>query len=256
MSDLQIHQFPCRTDNYGVLIHDASANVTASIDAPDDGAVLAALQEKNWDLTHILTTHHHGDHTAGNIRLKDVTKCTIIGPEAEADNIPGIDIKVSHGESIEFGGFTVDVIKTPGHTAGHVSYFIPKAGVVFVGDTLFAMGCGRLFEGTPRIMWSSLCRLKALPPETLIYCGHEYTLANARFALTIEPDNAALIKRYERVEALRNLGEPTLPTTLAEELATNPFLRPNEPAIRQRLGLTEAADWEVFAQIRKRKDNA
>ncbi len=256
MSALQIHQFPARTDNYGVLIHDEASNLTASIDAPDDSAVLSALQEKNWTLTHILTTHHHADHTAGNLRLKEITNCTIIGPGGEADKIPGIDSKVAQGSTIEFGSFRIEVLDTPGHTAGHISYVIPKASVAFVGDTLFAMGCGRLFEGTPKLMWSSLCKLRELPEETKIYCGHEYTLANARFAITIEPQNEQLKQRLECVEAMRNQGQPTLPTTLREELATNPFLRAGEQTVKDRLGMQNEADWKVFAEIRSRKDNA
>ena len=256
MAALEFHQFPCRSDNYGVLIHDAEANVTASIDAPDAGAVRAALAEKGWTLTHILTTHYHADHTDGNEALKAETGCTIVGPRGEAARVRGIDIEVGDGDSYQLGGFEVRVLDTPGHTAGHVSYWIPDAKVAFVGDTVFAMGCGRLFEGDAKMMWDSLSKIIALPPETTLYCGHEYTQANAAFALTVDPENAALRSRADEVDALRAQGKPTLPTTLARELETNPFLRPGDAQIRAGLGMEGAEDWEVFGEVRRRKDNA
>lgn len=254
MSKLQIHQFPCLSDNFGVLIHDADAGVTASIDAPAAEAVTRALEETGWTLTHILTTHHHADHTDGNLALKAKTGCTIIGPRAEAARIPGIDRSVGEGDTFSFGSFQVQVLDTPGHTAGHISYVLPDASVAFVGDTLFALGCGRVIEGNPRMMWASLQKLMALPPETRIYCGHEYTQANARFALTIEPENAALVARAREVDDLRGTGKATLPTTIARELATNPFLRPHIPAIQQRLNMQGRAEWEIFGEIRERKN--
>ena len=184
MPKLEIHQFPCLSDNYGVLIRDAERGVTASIDAPDAKAVAAALKEKGWRLTHILTTHHHADHTDGNLALKAETKCTIIGPRAEAAKVPGIDKQVGEGDTFKFGAHEVRVFDTPGHTAGHITYWLPADGVAFVGDTLFAIGCGRVIEGNAQMMWASLQKLMALPKETLVYCGHEYTQANAKFALT------------------------------------------------------------------------
>ena len=226
MAKLDIHQFPCLSDNYGVLIRDAEAGVTAAIDAPDASQVAAALKEKGWRLTHILTTHHHGDHTAGNLALKAETKCTIIGPRGEAAKVPGIDKQVGEGDTFKFGSFEVRVLDTPGHTAGHITYLIPSAGVAFVGDTLFAIGCGRVIEGNAQMMWNSLQKLMALPKETQVYCGHEYTQSNAKFALTIEPENAALVKRAKEVDQLRAAGKPTLPTNIGVELETNPFLRP------------------------------
>jgi len=256
MSELQTHQFPCREDNYGVLIHDAEAGVTASIDAPDAGAVKDALAEKGWALTHILTTHHHADHTGGNAQLKAETDCRIIGPRGEADKVAGIDERVGEGDTFAFGGFEVRVLDTPGHTAGHISYFLPEAKVAFVGDTMFAMGCGRLFEGSAETMWSSLSKIMALPQDTTVYCGHEYTLSNAKFALSIDPENAALKDRVREVEALRDAGKPTLPTTIAIELQTNPFLRAGDVAVRRHLGMSDAPDWQVFREIRQRKDNA
>jgi hydroxyacylglutathione hydrolase len=256
MRQLEIHQFPCLKDNYGVLIRDPEADLTASIDAPDAMAVRAALAEKGWRLTHILTTHHHADHTAGNLALKRETGCTITGPRGEAPRIPGLDKAVGEGDTIALGGFEVRVLDTPGHTIGHVSYWIPRAEAAFVGDTLFAMGCGRVLEGNYEMMWASLKKLAALPIDTRLYCGHEYTLANAKFGLTIEPENEALIKRAAVVEALRAEGKPTLPTSVGLELATNVFLRAHKTAIRIRLGLPAAADWKVFAEMRERKNKA
>ena len=256
MPRLDIHQFPALSDNYGVLVHDAAAGLTAAIDAPEAGAVRAALATKRWKLTHIFTTHHHADHTAGNLELKQETGCTIFGPRAEAARIPGLDTAVGDGDTFRFGTAEVRVLDTPGHTAGHISYFIPSEPVAFVGDTLFAMGCGRVIEGTMEMMWRSLEKIRALPPQTMIYCGHEYTLANGRFALMIEPDNQALVARVAEVEGLRKAGKATLPTRLDIELATNPFLRAAVPSIRKRLGLEAAADWQVFAEVRERKNKS
>jgi hydroxyacylglutathione hydrolase len=228
--------------------------VTASIDAPDAKTVAAALQAKGWRLTHILTTHHHGDHTAGNAALKSETGCTIIGPRNEAGKVPGIDKAVGEGDTFMFGGHEVKVLDTPGHTAGHITYVIPSAKIAFVGDTLFAIGCGRVIEGNAEMMWSSLRKLMALPKDTAVYCGHEYTQANARFALTIEPENAALQKRAKEVDALRAAGKATLPTDIGLELETNPFLRPHVAAIQQRLGMVGRPEWEIFGEIRERKN--
>jgi hydroxyacylglutathione hydrolase len=254
MATLQIYQFPCLSDNFGVLIHDPEANVTASIDAPEADKVAAALAEKGWRLTHILTTHHHGDHTGGNAQLKAATGCRIIGPRNEASKIPGIDEKVGEGDTIQFGSHRVQVLDTPGHTAGQVNYVIPSAKAAFCGDTLFAMGCGRVIEGNPQMMWNSLKKLMALPKDTSVYCGHEYTQANARFALTIEPQSAALQKRAAEVDAMRAAGKATLPTTIGLELETNPFLRPHVPAIQKLLGMEGKPDWQIFAEIRERKN--
>lgn len=253
---LEIHQFPARSDNYGVLIHDTETGMTASIDAPEAAAVRAALAEKRWQLTHILTTHHHQDHVDGNAALKAETGCEIIGPRGGASSIPGIDREVGEGDTFRFGNFEVQVLETPGHTLDHIAYFIPEAKVAFVGDTMFAMGCGRVFEGSHEMMWNSLKKLRQLPPDTTVYAGHEYTLANAKFALSVEPANAALKARAAEVEALRAENKPTLPTTIAKELATNPFLRACEPEVKSALGMADAADWQVFGEIRKRKDNA
>jgi hydroxyacylglutathione hydrolase len=253
---LEIHQFPCRSDNFGVLIHDPERGITASIDAPETAAVRDALRQKGWKLSYILTTHHHGDHTEGNLPLKQETGCVIIGPKAEAAKIPGLDTAVADGDAFRLGSHQVRVLDTPGHTNGHISYHIPSANVAFVGDTLFAIGCGRVIEGTMEMMWASLQKLAALSGTTQIYCGHEYTLANAKFALTIEPENAALVARASEVEVLRKAGQATLPTRIDLELATNPFLRVNSAPIRKRLGLENAQEWQVFAEIRERKNRS
>ena len=254
MSKLEIHQFPARGDNYGVLLHDPETGATASIDAPDAEAVLAALHEKGWELSQILITHHHHDHTAGDAVLKRMTGCTIAGPAKEARSIPGIDLEVSEGDTVKIGNVEGTVLETPGHTRGHVSYYFPDDGIVFVGDTLFSIGCGKLLEGDAQTMWHSLTKIAALPGKTKLYCGHEYTANNARFALTVEPENAALQARAREVNALMAKGEPTLPTTIAQELATNPFLRPASPAIQKRLGMEGRPPAEIFGEIRKRKD--
>jgi hydroxyacylglutathione hydrolase len=256
MAKLEIKQFPCLSDNFGVLIHDEATNLTASIDAPDADAVSRALQDKGWRLSHILTTHHHADHTGGNLALKSATGCKIIGPRAEEAKIPGIDAAVGQGDSFPFGAFEMRVIDTPGHTAGHITYWCPTAGVAFAGDTLFAIGCGRVIEGNAQMMWQSLQKLMALPPDTVVYCGHEYTQANARFALTIEPENEALKARAKEVDRLRAAGEPTLPTRIGLELATNPFLRPHVAAIQERLGMVGKPDWQIFGEIRERKNRS
>ncbi|MEO0618447.1 MAG: hydroxyacylglutathione hydrolase [Pseudomonadota bacterium] len=253
---LAFHQFPCRSDNYGVLVHDPEAATTASIDAPDADAVRAALAQTGWTLTHILTTHHHADHTEGNAALKSDTGCTIIGPRAEQAKIPTLDSAVGEGDRVTFGTHEAEVFETPGHTAGHISYLFRDAGVGFVGDTLFALGCGRLFEGDAKTMWTSLEKIRAWPAETTLYCGHEYTLANARFALTVDPENSALAKRAKEIETLRANDQPTLPTTLQAELETSPFLRADDAGLRSALGMPDADDWEVFAEVRRRKDAA
>jgi hydroxyacylglutathione hydrolase len=254
MAKLEIHQFPTRSDNYGVLVHDPATEATAAIDAPDAEELLAALHERGWVLTHILTTHHHHDHTAGNAVVKRMTGCTIVGPAMEAGSIPGIDIKVAEGDTIDIGNAKATVIETPGHTRGHISYYFSEDGIVFVGDTLFSVGCGKLLEGDAKMMWGSLQKLMILPPETTLYCGHEYTNDNCRFALTVEPENEALRVRATEVTALAEAGEPALPTTIAQELATNPFLRPSSPAIQARLGMEGKELYAIFGEIRRRKD--
>ncbi len=256
MSKLEIHQFPCLKDNFGVLIHDPATGQTAAIDAPEAAAVRKALANKGWKLTHILVTHHHADHTDGVLPLKEETGCTVIGPKAEASRIKGLDRTVAEGDTFKFAGSEVRVIDTPGHTAGHITFHIPSSNVAFAGDTLFAVGCGRVNEGTMEMMWNSLAKLAKLPADTAVYCGHEYTLSNVKFALTIEPENEALKARAVEIDTLLAAGKATLPTTIGVELATNPFLRPQSPAIRKRLGMETSADWQVFGEIRERKNRS
>ncbi|WP_333794725.1 hydroxyacylglutathione hydrolase [Hyphomicrobium sp.] len=254
MTLLAIHQFPCLKDNYGVLVHDAEGGVTLSIDAPEAAAVRRALDQQGWSLTHILVTHHHADHTAGIPALKKETGCTVIGPNGETERIPGLDTGVCEPEVLTLGAIQVRVLDTPGHTMGHVSYWLPEAGVAFVGDTLFAMGCGRVLEGSAEMMWASLRKIAALPAETQIYCGHEYTVSNARFGLSVEPENARVSERLAEAEAARAAGRPTLPTRLDAELDTNVFLRADNEAIRARVGLPDAPAWKVFAHLRELKN--
>lgn len=251
---IQIEQFICRSDNFGVLAHDPGSGETAIIDAPQEQAIVEAVERTGWQPTVLLVTHHHHDHVEANLALKERFGVKIVGPKAEADKIPGIDETVVEGDVLKLLGEEVHVIETPGHTAGHVSYHFPKSRIAFTADTLFALGCGRLFEGKPPTMLASLKKLAALPAETVVYCGHEYTLSNARFALSVDPTNSALVARAKEIEALRARDEPTLPTTIGAELATNPFLRWHDPAIRKNLGMEGASDEAVFAEIRKRKD--
>ncbi|MEN6544105.1 hydroxyacylglutathione hydrolase [Parvibaculum sp.] len=254
MAKLQIYQFPALKDNYGYLVHDSANGATAAIDTPEVAAILNALETTGWKLTHILNTHHHFDHAGGNAELKAKTGCTIVGPKGEKDLIPGIDRAVGEGDIVEVGSARARVIDVPGHTRGHVAYHFADDHVVFVGDTLFALGCGRLFEGTPAQMWTSLGKLMALPDDTTVYCAHEYTQSNARFALTVEPHNAALVARAKEIDDKRARGEWTVPTTIALEKATNPFLRAASADLRATIGLPNAADVDVFAETRARKD--
>ena len=256
MPKLEIEQFACLSDNYAVLIHDPEAGVTASIDAPDAKAILARLKAKDWKLTHLLVTHHHGDHTGGNLRSRKRRVARSSARQRRPTASRGSTAKCADGDVIEFGNFAIKVLETPGHTLGHVSYFIPAAKVAFVGDTLFAMGAGRIFEGNAEMMWKSLQKIMRLPMDTEIYCGHEYTESNARFALTLEPNNQALVNRAQDVDRLRRENKPTLPTRLDRELETNPFLRPHVTAIRAKLGMLYAPDWHVFAAIRERKNKS
>jgi hydroxyacylglutathione hydrolase len=246
--------FPCLADNYGYLLHDADSGVTAAVDTPDAGEILAQLDAKRWRLTHVLNTHHHADHAGGNLALKQKTGCTIVGPRADSARIPGIDVAVGEGDVVELGAHRATVFDTPGHTRGHIVYYFADARAAFVGDTLFAMGCGRLFEGTPVQMWSSLGKISSWPDDTRIYCAHEYTQSNARFALTVEPQNRALRARADAVAKLRAAGKPTVPSTLGEEKATNPFLRAASQDLRATIGLPAAADVDVFAKTRALKD--
>ena len=242
MNGLDIALFPCLSDNYGLLIHDRVSGETAAIDTPEVAKIEAACAARGWTLTQIWNTHHHADHTGGNLALKQNHGLTITGPDQIKGRIPGLDKGVSGGDSFMFGAHKVDVIFTPGHTRDHIIYHVPDAhegkGAAFVGDTIFVLGCGRLFEGSPADMHSSMAAIAVLPEGTKLYCAHEYTLSNARFAVTVEPDNQDLLDYIDHAKSLREKGIPTVPTTVAMEKKTNPFMRAATP---QRLGEIRAA---------------
>jgi hydroxyacylglutathione hydrolase len=250
----QTYLFPCLKDNFGVLLHDQATGATASIDAPEAAPVEAALQKTGWRLTEILVTHHHADHTAGIGELKSHHHCRVVAPRNEAQRIAHVDETVGEGSTAQVGSLEARVIDTPGHTAGHISYFFPADQLAFVGDTLFSIGCGRVIEGTPEMMWHSLLKLRALPDATRFYCGHEYTAANIRFAKTIEPNNAALAARADEVAKLNAAGTPTIPATIGAEKAENPFLRADNAELAKSLGLAGSPAWKVFAEMRERKN--
>jgi hydroxyacylglutathione hydrolase len=255
MAALQIEQIPCLKDNYGYLIHDPVAGLTASIDTPDAAAIERALTAHGWRLDFILNTHHHFDHAGGNLALKAKTGCVIVGSRNDAARIPGIDILVGDGDTFDFGKHRARILETPGHTIGHICYVFDDDKAAFVGDTLFSMGCGRLFEGTPEQMWASLQKLIGLPDDMRVYCAHEYTRSNGRFAVTMEPKNTALAARVREVATLRAAGQPTVPSTIGVEKATNPFLRPASAELRAILNLPDAADADVLGETRRRKDH-
>ncbi|MEO0063158.1 MAG: hypothetical protein RLZZ08_1718 [Pseudomonadota bacterium] len=249
---LQIHQFPCLSDNYGYLLHDPASGETACIDTPDADAYLREAEAKGWRITQVWNTHWHGDHAGGNAAIQAATACTISGPEEVRAHFP-LDRAVAGGDTVAIGQFTAQVIDVGGHTKGHVAYHLPQADVAFVGDSLFALGCGRMFEGTPPQFWDSLSRLKALPAQTSIHCAHEYTASNARFALHADPENGALADYAAEVARRRDAGEWTVPFPLARELATNPFLRADDPQMQARWGGGDAV--ETFAALRAAKDS-
>jgi hydroxyacylglutathione hydrolase len=250
----EIELFLCRTDNFGVLIHDEATGRTAAIDAPGGEAVLEALERRGWRLTDLLVTHHHDDHIEGIGLLKDAYDCRVVAARADAHRIPRTDELVSEGDTVSVGSLRAEVIATPGHTIGHIAYHFAAEKLLFAGDTLFSLGCGRVFEGTMADMWGSLEKLRALPDETQLYCGHEYTLANARFALKVDPDNTALRARAEEAAAQRAAHRFTLPVTLGAEKAENPFLRADDPGIAGNLGLAGADPVAVFTELRERKN--
>ena len=251
---LEIQQIPALRDNYVYLLREPKSGAVGAVDPSVAAPVLAALQQRGWKLTHVINTHHHPDHTGGNLELKAATGAIVVGPLADKGRIPGIDVAVGDGDTFKFGDEAATVFDVPGHTRGHIAYWFKDSAALFSGDTLFLMGCGRLFEGTPQQMWASLGKLKKLPPATRVYCGHEYTQANARFALTVEPKNAELIARAKHVDALRADGQSTVPGTLAEELATNPFLRADQAELQQAMG-APGDPVATFAAIRTAKDN-
>jgi hydroxyacylglutathione hydrolase len=250
----QTHLFRCLQDNFGVLVHDPATGATAAIDAPEAAPVDAALKQTGWKLTDILVTHHHGDHTGGIAELKAKHRCKVTAPRAEAPRIPGVDVQVGEGDKVSVGGLSARVIETPGHTAGHISYWFEADKLAFVGDTLFSIGCGRVIEGTPPMMWESLLKLRALPDDTEVFCGHEYTAANIRFCKTIEPNNSDLAARAVEVERLLADGKPTVPSMLGAEKKQNTFLRADNPQVAAAVGLAGRSAAEVFAEVRARKN--
>ncbi len=252
---LQIERIPVLSDNYIWLAHDPASGATAVVDPAVADAPIQRAAELGWRITHILNTHHHGDHVGGNLEIKAATGCTIVGPRADAARIPGIDVQVGDGDRYRLGTAEAEVFDVPGHTRGHIAFWFAAGEALFCGDTLFVMGCGRLFEGTPAQMWHSLSKLARLPDATSIYCAHEYTQSNARFALSVEPDNAALRARAAEVDRLRAANQPTVPGTLGQERATNPFLRPGSPGLRRTLHLENAGTVEVFGATRAAKDS-
>lgn len=250
---LEVHQFACLSDNYGYLLHDPASDETVCIDTPDADAYLREAASKGWQITQIWNTHWHPDHAGGNEAIKAATGCTVVAPAGEAERIAGIDRTVSHGDVVSIGDWRADVIDVGGHTMGHIAYHVPEAALAFVGDAVFALGCGRMFEGTAPQFWDSLKRVKALPPETLLYCAHEYTESNARFALHADPHNEALASYVADIGKQRARGLPTVPATLRRELQTNPFLRADDPAMQARWGGGSAV--ETFAALRAAKDS-
>lgn len=254
MAALDIEQILVLSDNYIYLLHDSESGATAAVDPAQAEPVLRRLEEKGWTLTHILNTHHHDDHTGGNLALKRATGCKIAGARADAERLPGLDVPLHDGDLFHLGGHAARVMATPGHTRGHLSYWFEQDQALFCGDTLFLMGCGRLFEGTPEQMWASLSALRALPDETRVFCAHEYTQSNARFARTVERGNPDLLARIAEVDAARARHLPTVPALLGREKATNPFLRADIAAVQQGVGMAGADPAKVFGEIRRRKD--
>ncbi len=250
---IEIHQFPCLNDNYGYLVHDRDSGQTIAIDTPDAAVYLAEAEKMGWQISEIWNTHWHPDHAGGNLKIKEATGCRIIGPAGEADKIPGIDRRVKGGDLVELGRTHASVIDVPGHTLGHIAFHLPDQEIAFVGDAVFALGCGRVFEGTMEMMWDSLKRIKKLPKKTRLYCAHEYTASNARFAVTIEPENKALKEYVAWVEKRRAEGQPTVPALLERELETNPFLRADLPEMQLAMGHAGNAA-ATFGEIRGRKD--
>jgi hydroxyacylglutathione hydrolase len=250
----QTRLFLCLQDNYGVLVHDPASGATAAIDAPEAAPIETALRETGWKLTDMLVTHHHGDHTGGIAELKQRHGCRVVAPRGEVQKIPLVDLAVAEGDIVNVGKLSARVIETPGHTLGHIAYWFAQDSLAFAGDTLFSIGCGRVIEGTPPMMWQSLLKLRALPDDTQVYCGHEYTEANLRFARNIEPDNKLLAAREAEVTKLRARSAPTIPTLMGDEKRENPFLRADQPELAAAVGMSGRPAAEVFAEIRQRKN--
>lgn len=252
---LEIVTIPCLSDNYAYLAHDSETGTTAVVDVPEAAPILAVLDQHGWSLDFVLLTHHHWDHVGGLNEILAKHKARVVGAKADMERLPPLDRMVEEGDVVEIGSEVAHVIDVSGHTVGHIAFHVPTSNAVFTADSLMALGCGRVFEGTKPQMWESLQKLAALPPETTVYSGHEYTATNAKFALSVDPDNEALQERAQEIEKLRAKGKPTVPSQLDVELATNPFLRANDPALAAHLGMQDADPAEVFAEIRTRKDN-
>src|SRR5690349_13593736 len=249
----EIRVFPCLTDNFGYLVHDSESGATASIDAPEAGPIINALEREGWTLTDILITHHHGDHVGGVAELKQRYGCRVMAPHDKTTRIANVDQRVANADVVKVGNLLARVLETPGHTLDHISYVFDNDKAVFAADTLFSIGCGRVFEGTYPMMWDSLLKLRALPDDFRLYCGHEYTASNIKFALTVESDNPALKARAEEVTRLRAAGQPTIPVLLGEEKKANVFLRADEPSVAAQLHMKGASAEKVFGELRERK---
>jgi len=252
----EIRLFPCLTDNFGYLIHDPETKATASIDAPEAGPIIKALEREGWRLTDILITHHHHDHVGGVAELKQKYGCRVVAPHDKSTTIADVDLRAAQGAVVKVGNLLARVLETPGHTLDHISYVFDKEKTLFAADTLFSIGCGRVFEGTYPMMWESLLKLRALPDDFKLYCGHEYTAANVKFALTIDPDNPALKARAEEVKRLRAENKPTVPTLLGEEKKANVFLRADEPSVAAGVRMKDRSAVEVFGELRERKNKS
>ncbi len=251
---LEIVQIPVLSDNYVYLVREPASGAVGVVDPAVAEPVEAELERRRWRLTHVLNTHHHGDHVGGNQRLKARYEATVVGPRADRARIPGIDVEVGEGDEYRFGEAPARVFDIPGHTRGHIAYWFAESKALFCGDTIFSLGCGRVFEGTPQQMWSSLSKLRGLPDDTRVYCAHEYTQSNARFARTVDPDNPDLMRRIAEVDRLRAAGRPTVPSLMGEERRANPFLRADQPALAAAVGLSAGDPVAVFAEVRRRKD--
>lgn len=255
MSIIEVEQIPTRDDNYVYLFREESSGKAGVVDPSDAPPVLAALERLSWPLTHILITHHHGDHVGGVPELVAETGCTVVGPRADRDRVPNISVEVGDGDVFDFNGAQAQVFDTPGHTRGHISYWFAESKALFCGDTLFSLGCGRLFEGTAEQMWTSLSKFKSIGDDTNVYCAHEYTQANARFAVTVDPENSDLAEYSRQIDAARAAGRPTVPSTMGLERRTNPFLRADQPGVAAAVGLSGKGPVDVFAEVRARKDS-